>query len=197
MLPKAYSGTVRDLLKKVDERGVAKDLAKELGVKDLMSRELSKLSGGELQKVAIIAAASKKADVYYFDEPASFCDIKEGIYTAILGKAPFEDKEDIEKKIDEQFPDVADFLSHEIGSDMLSELVRQYHEHFGRDAQWKPGTLKRLVHETTPAGKWLEQFAGWLNRHETIQNYRAYEVMASYLEAFDKGCTAYGTNKLP
>ncbi|MFH0752705.1 MAG: ribosome biogenesis/translation initiation ATPase RLI [archaeon] len=84
LLPKKYSGTVKDLLNKVDERGVSKELAKELGVDNLMSRKLSELSGGELQKVAIIAAASKKAEVYYFDEPASFCDITTRIKVARL-----------------------------------------------------------------------------------------------------------------
>jgi len=86
LLPKMFSGTVGELLGKADERGVAGRLVEELGMKDIMSRELSKLSGGELQKVAIVAAASKKADVYYFDEPASFCDITTRIKVARLIK---------------------------------------------------------------------------------------------------------------
>ncbi len=84
LLPKTYSGTVGDLLKKVDDKGIAQELAKDLGADGLMSRDISKLSGGELQKIAIIAAASKKADVYYFDEPASFCDITTRIKVAKL-----------------------------------------------------------------------------------------------------------------
>ena len=67
LLPKLFAGVVEDFLAKADERGVAKEYAEELGLGELMSRELSQLSGGELQKVAIIAAASKQADVYYFD----------------------------------------------------------------------------------------------------------------------------------
>lgn len=86
LLPKSYNGTVMDLLKRVDERGVAMHLAKELEIEGLMSRELSQLSGGELQKLAVIAAASKKANVYYFDEPASFCDITTRIKVAKIIK---------------------------------------------------------------------------------------------------------------
>lgn len=112
LLPKASSGTVKDLLKKIDERGVAKELAKELGADSLMSRELSQLSGGELQKIAIIAAASKKADVYYFDEPASFCDITTRIKVAriIRGLA----KKDVAVMVVEHDLATLDYISDEI-----------------------------------------------------------------------------------
>ncbi len=82
LLPKQYEGTVKELLKKVDEKGVSEKLMKELDAWHLSERKLSQLSGGELQKVAIVAAASKKADVYYFDEPASFLDITTRIKAA-------------------------------------------------------------------------------------------------------------------
>ena len=50
----------------------------------LMERDLSKLSGGEMQKVAIIATIVKKADFYFFDEPASFLDVTSRIKVAKL-----------------------------------------------------------------------------------------------------------------
>ena len=84
LLPKVYSGKVGALLKKIDERKISEKLMKELELENLKDRELSQLSGGELQKVAIIAAASKKADVYYFDEPASFLDVTARIKVAKL-----------------------------------------------------------------------------------------------------------------
>ena len=82
LLPQQYKGTVQNLLSKVDERNVVKDLVREIELENLLQRDLSMLSGGELQKVAIIAAIAKKADVYYFDEPASFLDITSRIKVA-------------------------------------------------------------------------------------------------------------------
>lgn len=84
LLPKQYKGRVKELLKKIDEKGIAESLLKELGMDNLKDRPIGKLSGGELQKLAIIAAASKKAEVYYFDEPASFLDVTTRIKVAKL-----------------------------------------------------------------------------------------------------------------
>lgn len=64
------------LLKRGDEKKI-KSLAKELGVEHLLENNLSKLSGGELQKMAIIASCLKEADLYFFDEPLAFLDIAE------------------------------------------------------------------------------------------------------------------------
>ncbi|MFH1455439.1 MAG: ribosome biogenesis/translation initiation ATPase RLI [archaeon] len=84
LLPKIYDGTVKELLNKIDEKGNSEELTKELGIFHLLDRKLSELSGGELQRLAIIATAVKKADIYYFDEPASFCDITTRIKVAKL-----------------------------------------------------------------------------------------------------------------
>ncbi|MFH1066192.1 MAG: ribosome biogenesis/translation initiation ATPase RLI [Nanoarchaeota archaeon] len=84
LLPKHFEGTVKDLLKKADEKGISQKLAKDLGMDHLMDRDIKQLSGGELQKTAIIAAACKKAEIYYFDEPASFLDITTRIKVARL-----------------------------------------------------------------------------------------------------------------
>ena len=84
LLPKAYSGKVNELLKKVDERSLLNKIKKELGLEQLQSRNLQDLSGGELQKLAIAACLLKKADVYYLDEPMSFLDITTRIKVAKL-----------------------------------------------------------------------------------------------------------------
>lgn len=75
LLPELYHGKVIDLLKKIDERKILDKLMKELDIESIKDREFIHLSGGELQRVAIIAAAIRKADFYYFDEPSSFLDI--------------------------------------------------------------------------------------------------------------------------
>jgi ATP-binding cassette subfamily E protein 1 len=68
---------VIDLLLKRGDKDKIKELAKELGVEHLLENNLSKLSGGELQKIAIIASCLKDADLYFFDEPLAYLDIAE------------------------------------------------------------------------------------------------------------------------
>jgi len=68
---------VIDLLRKRGDEKKIKELAKELDVEHLLENNLSKLSGGELQKIAILASCLKEADMYFFDEPLAFLDIAE------------------------------------------------------------------------------------------------------------------------
>ena len=84
IVPRRVKGTVGQLLERADERGVARDLAKELGLDVVWDRDVRKLSGGELQKLVIAAALSKDADVYIFDEPSSYLDVRERIRAAKL-----------------------------------------------------------------------------------------------------------------
>ncbi|MEM4576803.1 MAG: ribosome biogenesis/translation initiation ATPase RLI [Candidatus Nezhaarchaeales archaeon] len=75
LIPKYVKGTIKELLNKVDERGMWKDLATDLDLIDVADREVAALSGGELQRLAIVAACCRDADVYIFDEPASYLDV--------------------------------------------------------------------------------------------------------------------------
>ena len=84
LIPKIYKGKVKDLIKKVDERKISDRLIVELEVVELLERNLSDLSGGELQKIAILATMVKKANFYFFDEPASFLDVTSRIKVAKL-----------------------------------------------------------------------------------------------------------------
>ena len=76
-LPKIISGNVGDLLSKVDEKGELESICNELAISHILNRELSQLSGGELQRVAIAATILRDADIYFFDEPSSYLDIHE------------------------------------------------------------------------------------------------------------------------
>lgn len=76
-IPKAVKGRVGNLLSSVDERGIYEEMVDKLGIDHLLDRNLSQLSGGELQRVAICATLLKDADVYFFDEPSSYLDIHE------------------------------------------------------------------------------------------------------------------------
>jgi ATP-binding cassette subfamily E protein 1 len=74
-LPSVHKGTVGELLEKVDSGARSKEVSERVGISDVMSRSLDKLSGGELQKVAIAATLMKDVEVYFFDEPSSYLDI--------------------------------------------------------------------------------------------------------------------------
>jgi ATP-binding cassette subfamily E protein 1 len=78
-LPRAFSGTVKELLAKTRERTV--DLS-PLNIKPIENKKLSEISGGELQRVAIAAALQKDADLYCFDEPTSYLDVRQRLNMA-------------------------------------------------------------------------------------------------------------------
>ncbi|MEM3126638.1 MAG: ribosome biogenesis/translation initiation ATPase RLI [Candidatus Woesearchaeota archaeon] len=82
LIPKHFSGKVKDLLKKSDEKNEFEKIVELLGLKEILDRDLNQISGGELQRVAIGATVLKKANLYIFDEPTSFLDIKQRIKVA-------------------------------------------------------------------------------------------------------------------
>jgi len=81
-LGRAVTGTVKDLLAKADERGVMEGLIDEFELRGIVDRDISKLSGGELQRVAIAASLGRDADVYFIDEPSSYLDIHQRLNVA-------------------------------------------------------------------------------------------------------------------
>jgi ATP-binding cassette subfamily E protein 1 len=56
---------------------VADHLIQQFKMNQILDRRLNELSGGELQKAAILNTVSQDASAYFFDEPASFLDVKE------------------------------------------------------------------------------------------------------------------------
>jgi ATP-binding cassette subfamily E protein 1 len=88
-LAEAFEGTGNELLEKYDERGVTRELVRELGLQNSMEKSLKELSGGELQRIAVAAAASKDTEFYFFDEPSSYNDVYQriGVARVIQGLA--------------------------------------------------------------------------------------------------------------
>ncbi|MDR2846236.1 MAG: ribosome biogenesis/translation initiation ATPase RLI, partial [Candidatus Methanoplasma sp.] len=85
-LPQNVKGVVRDLLGKVQERMTVDEAAKTFDLTEVLDRELTKLSGGELQRLAMAATMMRNADVYFFDEPTSYLDIYQRVKMARLIK---------------------------------------------------------------------------------------------------------------
>lgn len=77
LIPKTQQGSVRELLEKVDEKNEMDKVAKELELEKFLDTDIGKISGGELQRVAVAATVLKKANVYFFDEPTSYLDINQ------------------------------------------------------------------------------------------------------------------------
>ena len=83
-IPKYVDGKVSKLLKKNDKDGKVEEIAEKLNLTKILDRDISILSGGELQRVAIAAAYLKDGDVYLIDEPSSYLDVSERINMAKL-----------------------------------------------------------------------------------------------------------------
>ncbi|MDR2866486.1 MAG: ribosome biogenesis/translation initiation ATPase RLI [Methanomassiliicoccaceae archaeon] len=81
-LPQMTKGVVRSLLSRVQERMSVSEAAEMFELTEVLDRDLDKLSGGELQRVAMAATLMKDADVYFFDEPSSYLDIYQRVKMA-------------------------------------------------------------------------------------------------------------------
>lgn len=57
-------------------------VTKRLELDHLLDRKPDELSGGELQRFAIAMCLVQKADVYMFDEPSSYLDVKQRLEAA-------------------------------------------------------------------------------------------------------------------
>ncbi|MBI5228876.1 ribosome biogenesis/translation initiation ATPase RLI [Candidatus Micrarchaeota archaeon] len=72
----------RELLEDCDEKGALKETVKEFGLVNCMQKKMNELSGGELQLTAIACAFLKDAELYFFDEPASYLDVRQRLTLA-------------------------------------------------------------------------------------------------------------------
>lgn len=79
-IPKAVKGpdkTVGTLIKGRSQMENLEEILDVLELNQVLERDITLLSGGELQRFAIGTVCVQKADVYMFDEPSSFLDVKQ------------------------------------------------------------------------------------------------------------------------
>jgi ATP-binding cassette subfamily E protein 1 len=91
-IPKLYNGSVREMLESIDPNRLD-EIASLLEIDHITDRTLDKLSGGELQRVAIAATLLKKADFFFFDEPSSYLDISQRLRISQLIKEIGDEKQ--------------------------------------------------------------------------------------------------------
>ena len=82
-----YSGTVEELLKETAEKEFGTSLYQSqilqpLKMQLLLDREVTELSGGELQRVAVAACLSRGAELYLLDEPSAYLDVEDRLSVA-------------------------------------------------------------------------------------------------------------------
>lgn len=82
-----FPGTVRELLLKQIRAAFMHpqfntDVLKPMNLEALMDQTVQTLSGGELQRVALVLALGKPADIYLIDEPSAYLDSEQRIHAA-------------------------------------------------------------------------------------------------------------------
>ena len=95
-IPRAVKGTVGGIMSKKDERKMQEHMCRELDLTHLVDREVQHLSGGELQRFCIAFTCVQECDVYMFDEPSSYLDVRQRLQAgevirSLLGKLYDED----------------------------------------------------------------------------------------------------------
>ncbi|KAK3577011.1 hypothetical protein CHS0354_003074 [Potamilus streckersoni] len=81
-IPKAVKGSVQQLLDKKDDRKVQDIVCVQLDLLNVKDRNVEDLSGGELQRFACAMVCIQKADIFMFDEPSSYLDVKQRLNAA-------------------------------------------------------------------------------------------------------------------
>ena len=79
---KEVQGNVGEVLSERDERGVKSKVCVDLDLNQIIDRSVGDLSGGELQRFAIAGVAIQNAEIYMFDEPSSYLDVKQRLKAA-------------------------------------------------------------------------------------------------------------------
>ena len=83
-IPDQFDGTTRELLERTDERGALDDLIDRVGIRPVVDQPVDTLSGGELQRVALVACLARDADFYFLDEITPYLDIGQRMTAARL-----------------------------------------------------------------------------------------------------------------
>jgi ATP-binding cassette subfamily E protein 1 len=86
-LKTASDQTVRELISNygdVENEVFKAEIVRPFGLEKLFEKNLTHLSGGELQRVSIAVCLSQQADIYLLDEPSAFLDVEQRLEIAKL-----------------------------------------------------------------------------------------------------------------
>ena len=80
--PKIGKVIVGKRLQSLDKKGILPQIVESLDLESILEREVQHLSGGELQRFVIGITSIQHADIYMFDEPSSYLDVKQRLKAA-------------------------------------------------------------------------------------------------------------------
>jgi ATP-binding cassette subfamily E protein 1 len=75
-------GFLRKITQEFDSSYYQSEFVKPMGLDKLMDQTMDELSGGELQRVAIVGCLSRDADLYLLDEPSAHLDVEQRMMAA-------------------------------------------------------------------------------------------------------------------
>ena len=76
------SAIVGKRLTALDAKGIREEAIKMLDLGSVLERQVQHLSGGELQRFIIGLTCVQQVDIYMFDEPSSYLDVKQRLNAA-------------------------------------------------------------------------------------------------------------------
>lgn len=82
-IPKAVKGSVQSILDRKNEMDNQENICRQLDLLTVLDRNVDELSGGELQRFACAVVCIQRADIYMFDEPSSYLDVKQRLKCAL------------------------------------------------------------------------------------------------------------------
>jgi ATP-binding cassette subfamily E protein 1 len=112
-LPQMIKGKVSAILEKKNEQPELFDeLLDILELRHLLDRNLGNLSGGELQRFTIMITILQKANIYVFDEPTSYLDVRQRLTVSnIIRKYTYEKQQDNYVILVEHDLSILDYMS--------------------------------------------------------------------------------------
>ena len=81
-VPNMVKGKVSEVLAKANENNRLEEVMEALELKTVLERDISELSGGELQRFITGVTCLKQAQIFMFDEPSSYLDVKQRMHSA-------------------------------------------------------------------------------------------------------------------
>lgn len=134
-------------------------------------------------RTSINAGLVARESAFYDDRKiANYCDMKEGIYTAVLGKSLFDDKDDTEEAIKNNLPEVDTQISKMFEGIDLEEGMEKLKELDSSDS-FCPKNIKKALNEPV-----VKSFVDVVKEKENLDGKKLYEVVGIYYQAYDKGC---------
>jgi MoxR-like ATPase len=156
-------------------------------------RQLRGSDGIELSPRASINASliAHSSALFEGKSVVDYCDFKEGIYTSVLGKAKYEDKEEVEKRIDGAFPTVSDCLKGFFPKVDFPGAVAELKTSCGKKDPFDHGYVEQAISQATSFPK-VNVLVTHIAERESVSPELLPELVAVYLSAFDRGCVQDG-----